>query len=268
LGKCEQCADPTNCDGTPDPTPTPTPTPTPQTPIARSSSSNDDEEFEEGPVPFPFGSASFITSAFILLTKIAAPGAASIGMCNIGNSLYAVFAWCNLIGNYGTAKDDHDDRRRLYDWSAESDDRMATYAFGIIVAGVGLHYICNLVFFTIYCACVRQDLKFTRWRDQHNCTIMFTPTISLLASFHCFRLFICGACDLSACKAEFTNKRIFYLGLVRMTYFHMLFVLIPLVAAEICVMVYFEISNVIWMYALDALVVTILLLIGSFINTR
>lgn len=95
--------------------------------------------------------------------------------------------------------------------------------------------------------------------------------LSLVVSFHCIRLLICGMCDKRAFKAEFDNKAGLLKPLVKLTYGSIMCTCIPMLMAQVLLLIHYEISNWMWMLSLDSLLVTlflVLLLVIDVISTE
>lgn len=132
----------------------------------RTDSSDDEVEFEEGPVPFPMSGISVVSSGAVVATRFMVPGLNTLGSVNIFNGLYAPVSWCLVAGNFPAANDDHDGRR-LIEISTSGDDATPTYLFLFFCAGIAMHFICNLIWFTVYVFLIRHDPLFIEWRKEH-----------------------------------------------------------------------------------------------------
>ena len=59
-----------------------------------------------------------------------------------------------------------------------------------------------------------------------------------------------------------------YVPLIRLTYVHILCVCFPMIAAQVIILLHYPWSNIIWMLALDSLVVTLFLILFGFLDIR
>jgi hypothetical protein len=130
-----------------------TPTPSPVLSRASTSSSDDDDEFEKGPVPFPYSGTAVVGTGLVALSHFAAPVNA-IATATAFQGTCAIASWVTLGAYLPTAadnKEDDDDRRMLFSVDPDSGGEMVpSVAMILIIAGVSLHFICNIIFFITY----------------------------------------------------------------------------------------------------------------------
>ena len=90
--------------------------------------------------------------------------------------------------------------------------------------------------------------------------------MSTVLSFHCIKLLYCGLCGKSYFRAQFEYRLKLYKMLILLGYINVLCTCIPLIAAQILLLVYFEKANWMWMFSMDSLIVTLLVLLMSVIE--
>jgi hypothetical protein len=69
-------------------------------------------------------------------------------------------------------------------------EMVPSVAMILIIAGIGLHVICNIVFYVTYMIWIRnRDAYFILWRMENKFPSYFIPGVSLVVSFHLVRMF-------------------------------------------------------------------------------
>jgi hypothetical protein len=138
----------------------------------------------------------------------------------------------------------------------------------LILAALAVHVLLNIVFCIIYCTKIRADVGFTHWRAAHHCSIALVPSLATVVSFHFFRIFYSGFCNLKGCQASFTDIAVLLRPLVRCTYVSIFCTHFPLIAAQVLTLLHFDYHDRIWFVALDSLFVTVIVSIILFIDLR
>lgn len=227
------------------------------------SDDDDSDELETGDAPFPFSVTSIITLGVVGVTKLAASG---VGLVSSVIAIWGVIGPSSWLVLAVYIPVEHMDRRLI---ELDSDDFTLTLAWLFISIGLCLHMLCNITFMLFFCIRItRDDPSYAFWRQMHRCNSVLTPAVSLVFSFHCIRFLFAALCNLDACKATFSNKVLLLRTLTRFTYLSIVGTCVPMIVAQILLMSHFSISELVWMLALDSLIVTTLLLIFLIIDAR
>ena len=139
-----------------------------------------EEEFNRGPVPFPGAGVSVVTAGVVAGASAATAGASTIGSVSGFVGVYSFASWGGLggylpfAGDPDDGDDDDDDdtsssvtSRKLVEMDPATGDMFPTLVLVLIMGAVGIHIICNIVFYCIYMFSIRKDPDFSYWRTLH-----------------------------------------------------------------------------------------------------
>jgi hypothetical protein len=278
-GSCQVCADPTNC-------PYVAPEPDPDgdgdgdndsdgdgdadndsggdidggnsTDTTTNSTSSSSEEFERGPIPFPFTGTTIVGGASAVVIAMASPVTSllstTIGIWGVTSAL----SWGCVGGFAPFAEDEGELSRRLLELDPTGGSLILTIAIFLIWLGIAFHIALNVTFFCYYCcSLLRKDVTYRYWRRIHRCSSIGVPTVGLIISFHVVRFIYCRLCNLGGTSAQFDDKSRLLRPLIKCTYVGLICTHLPIIAGCVLLLLHFEMSNIIWMMAIDSLFVTI-----------
>lgn len=202
----------------------------------------EDDGFNSGSVPFPFTGFVTVSMGMVAVSKLAAAG---VGFVPTTISIWgatAMGSWVFLAGYvpvYNSASG-----RRLFLVEGSGGDLVVSIAILLIVGALALHLLFNIALTVLYYRRVlKKDKSFKYWQQQHKWVHGVSVALSLLVSFHCIRLLVCGMCDKRAFKAEFDNKARLLKPLVKMTYRSIMCTCIPMIMAQVLLLLHYETSN-------------------------
>ena len=139
----------------------------------------------------------------------------------------------------------------------------------VLFVGIFIHYFCNFVFtINFLLKEVKKDKKFKDWKEKHKFVFCGGVGFSFLCSFQIFRIFYCGLCNFKSFQADIEDFGIIGRGLVKFGFFDIFGCHFCMIAAQIMILNYFEKGYWIWMFALDSLIITVLLTIILFCDIR
>lgn len=211
------------------------------------------------PVPFPFSGVTAGSAAVIGVTKLTAVGVNFVPSLISVWGITAAGSWI-FLGSYLPNEGDTQHSRRLNMLDPTSGNLILSIVLLIIIIALAFHFLCNFLYTTSFlCKTWNKDDKFKKWRKKHKCATGIVTTLSYLVSFHCIRFMYCSMCNQRCFKAKFECKGNLTKPLVKYGYVSLLCTNLPMIAADILILNHFEKGYWIWMFALDSLVITVLL---------
>ena len=148
-------------------------------------------------------------------------------------------------------------------------DIILTIALIVMVAALSFQVICNLFYTTgLALAVWNQDCRFKDWRKKHRWASGAVLAFCYLVSFHVARLFYCGMCNQSCFKVEVEDMGKIKKGLVKYGYVSLFCTHMPMMAAQVLLLVHFQQGYWIWMFSLDSLIITVFLTLFIFCDLR
>lgn len=234
-------------------------------------------EFTGSPVPFPFSGTTAGTAGVIGVMKLTASGV------NFAPSVISVWgitaagSWI-FLGAYLPNEGETDYSRRLLDnpngrlltmLDPSTGDLILSITLLIIIIALGFHLACNILYTTGFLIrSWNNDTKFKVWRKKHPVATIVFSIFSYTVTFHSVRFYYCGMCNQSCFRAEFDYIGNIKKGLVKYGYVSLLCTHFPMIAAQILMLNHFEKGYWIWMFALDSLIITVLLTFFIFCDIR
>ncbi|OMJ75191.1 hypothetical protein SteCoe_25742 [Stentor coeruleus] len=172
-------------------------------------------------------------------------------------ALWGLTQSCSWIAiAYSLYKDDRG--RRLVE--ATMKNAVAGMFLTILVVKLVLNIIFTVVYF---CKFVRKDYVHYEWIKKHKIWVTIVGIMSGIFSFQLIRLTYTGPSFLSCCKGQFFRLSTVYILLLIYSIISLIFILFPVISLLAYVLFEYSSSQSIFAQALDCMLLTILISIGT-----
>lgn len=172
-------------------------------------------------------------------------------------ALWGLTQSCSWIAiAYNLYKDDHG--RRLVDITMKN--AVASLFLTILVVKLVLNIIFTVVYF---CKFVRKDYVHYEWMKKHKIWVSLVGIMSGIFSFQLIRLTYTGPSFFSCCKGQFFRLSTVYVLLLIYSVISLIFILFPVISLLAYVLFEYSSSEKIFAQALDCMILTILICIGT-----
>lgn len=164
-------------------------------------------------------------------------------------------SWIAVLSE--VSKTETSNGRRLL--SSESDLEIIFILLLLCVLG---HFIINIVFSVIYyCTVLKKDSVHNYWVSNKHIVKWAIIPLTVLISFKFIRMLDAHLFGFSCFKADFDKKNNLYRPLIVFSYISIVFTTLPTLGCLIYILVVYSRSTLVFVYAIDSLIITVLMLI-------
>jgi hypothetical protein len=184
------------------------------------------------------------------ISKVVTGSSAALGSLALSSVIEAV-SWIAVVSMVGEAEDTHG--RELL----ETNDDEILVVFVLLLIVLIVHYVLNVVFvFLYYFQVIKEDNMHRNWIRRNRVTSTFSVLMMIFVSFKFVRILYSKLFGLKCFNAIFEHKTRLFRPLLILTYISLSLTSIPFIALFVYILSVFSTGNIVWLIALDSLIMT------------
>ena len=205
--------------------------------------------------PLPFTVSSIGTGSIVGASKMIFPTTSMVSATLGFWGAIETASWLGVLGKM--SQTDNVSGRRLL--SSDSDIQLAFIL--LLLCAVG-HFFINITFAVVYFFGIfRKDTAHQFWLSNKCMTKWLIVPLAVLISFKFIRLIDVKLFGLSCFSAKFDRKSNLYRPLVLFSYISIVLTTLPTMGSLIYILVIYSKSSIVFVLAMDSLIITVLVLI-------
>lgn len=228
------------------------------TPEIIAKSYDDDIHIEEDPVPFTICSVAL--GVILIVVKFISGGTVLLSSLIPCWSMAYTAAWWGTLSLLTQISTTHG--RELMDLE---DEKIMAISI-LLMSLLFLQYVTNIIFLFLYLKISKKDEVHRSWSRKFRYTYISCILLSVLCSFQCIKLSYSGLFNRDNFKAGFEKWSSIYKPLSQLSYISLILITVPMIITLSYIILEFSKGNVVWLMALDCLVIAVLVAVLTVVD--